>query len=106
MPWSDADGRNRNGSLVNIHFWGWMIGTMMMTYSMGMAGVRGMLRRTLYDSALYEPYMTVAMIGGMLIAAAFVVFLINLIGSLGLRTVIGLFLPERGQRERIAAAAD
>ena len=85
----------RSQRLVNYHFWGWIVGTMLMTYAMGMAGTRGMLRRTLYEGGLFQPYMIVALIGGLLVAVAFVVFLVNILWTLGWRNTVTVLLPER-----------
>lgn len=85
----------RSRRLVDVHFWGWMIGTFMMTYAMGMAGTRGMLRRMLYFDGLYQPYMIVALIGGLLVAVAFISFLVNLLWTLGWSNVLSVVLPER-----------
>lgn len=89
----------RSPQLVDWHFWGWLGGTMLMTYAMGMAGARGMLRRTLYAAGSpFEPYMIVALIGGLLVAAAFVAFLVNILWMLGRRTTLSVLLPERWVR--------
>ncbi|MCL4534480.1 MAG: cbb3-type cytochrome c oxidase subunit I [Bacteroidetes bacterium] len=94
----------RSQRLVDYHFWGWLVGAMMMTYAMGMAGSQGMLRRTLYATTQYQPYMVVALIGGLLMSVAFVVFLVNLIGTLGWANILSLVVPERWLRPRIGQA--
>ncbi len=90
----------RSQRLVDYHFWGWLAGAMLMVYAMGMAGTQGMLRRTLYTDTLYQPYMVVALVGAVLMSAAFVLFLVNLIGTLGLVNALSLFVPERWLRPR------
>jgi cytochrome c oxidase subunit 1 len=80
---------------VDIHLWGWLLGTFTMTSAMGWAGNLGMLRRTLYFDGSYRPEMIAAMIGGLLMALAFCVFIIYLVRSLGWRNVTSLFLPEK-----------
>jgi cytochrome c oxidase subunit 1 len=85
----------RSQRLVDVHFWAWTLGAMIMTYAMGMAGSQGMLRRTLYANGLYQPYMEAAMVGALLMTLAFVVFLINLLATLGWSNVLSLVLPER-----------
>jgi cytochrome c oxidase subunit 1 len=85
----------RNKRLIDVHFWFWIVGSVVMAYAMGMAGSRGMLRRTFYEGNLYQPYTLVAIIGGALIAVGLLAFLVNLIGTLGLRNVLALFVPER-----------
>lgn len=80
--------------LVNYHFWGWLGGAMLMTYAMGMAGTQGMLRRTLYATTQYQPYMGVALVGALLMGVAFVFFLVNIILTFGWRNILSLFIPE------------
>jgi cytochrome c oxidase subunit 1 len=85
----------RSKALINIHFWLWIGGSVIMAYAMGMAGSRGMLRRTFYEGTTFQPYTLVAIAGGVLTALGFLAFLVNLIGTLGVTNVLGLFLPER-----------
>ena len=85
----------RSQRLANVHFWAWLVGALMMTYAMGLAGSRGMLRRMLYENGLYQPYMQVALIGAFLMAGGFVAFLVNVVGTLGWTNVLSLVLPER-----------
>ena len=66
-----------------------------MAYAMGMAGSRGMLRRTFYEAGQFQGYTLVAIIGGSLAALGLLAFLVNLVGTLGLRNVLGIILPER-----------
>ncbi len=81
--------------LVDVHFWLWMPGTVLMTLVMSRAGSLGMLRRTLYENGEFSAYSGVAIIGTLLVAAGLVVFLINIIYTLGLVNVLSLFVPER-----------
>jgi cytochrome c oxidase subunit 1 len=90
--------------LVNVHFWFWMVGNVVMAYSMGMAGSKGMARRTLYESNQYQTYEMVAWLGGLGVAIGFLAFLINVIHTLGLTNVLGLFLPEKWLNRRQALA--
>ncbi len=85
----------RSKALVNIHFWLWIGGSVVMAYAMGMAGSRGMLRRTFYLGGEFQAYTLVAIIGGLLISVGFLAFLVNLIGTLGIRNVVAIFVPER-----------
>jgi cytochrome c oxidase subunit 1 len=96
----------RSKALVNIHFWFWMVGSVVMAYAMGMAGSQGMLRRTFYEGARYQPYTFVAIIGGSLVAIGFLAFLVNLIGTLGLVNVLSLFVPEKWLAGRQAAPSE
>jgi cytochrome c oxidase subunit 1 len=95
----------RSRALINAHFWLWMGGSVVMAYAMGMAGSRGMLRRTFYEAGEFQGYTLVAVIGGVLVSLGFLAFLVNLIGTVGLRNVVGLFVPERWLEGREAAAA-
>ena len=81
--------------LVDWHLWLWLIGSVSMAYAMGMAGSQGMLRRTLYTGGEFTPYTLVAIIGGSILSIGFVLFLVNLISTLGLKNVLSLFIPEK-----------
>jgi heme/copper-type cytochrome/quinol oxidase subunit 1 len=81
--------------LVDLHLWMWMIGSVVMAYAMGMAGSRGMLRRTIYFNGEFASYTLVAVIAGVIVSIGFLLFLINLINTLGIRNVLSLFIPER-----------
>lgn len=94
----------RSQRLVDVHFWSWLGGAVIMAYAMGMAGTRGMLRRTLYENGLYEPYMQVALIGALLMAVGFIAFLINIVGTLGWANTLSLVVPERWLRPRLGRA--
>ena len=85
----------RSKALINVHFWLWIAGSVIMAYAMGMAGSQGMLRRTFYAGGLFQGYTLVAIIGGVLISIGFLAFLVNLVGTLGLGNVFALFVPER-----------
>lgn len=58
---------------------------------MGMAGLRGMLRRTIYYEGEFEGYMWLAAISGAMILVALVIFLFNIVMTLGLKGAIGIF---------------
>lgn len=74
-----------------VHFWLWMGGAFLMTYSMGMAGTNGMLRRMLYpEGSIYQPYLNLAMVGGIILGVGFIVFLVNLVLSVGKTTLVKL----------------
>ena len=84
--------------LSNLHFWLWTIGGIGMAFSMGLAWRDGMLRRTLYPGVtMYLPYMNGAMFFGIILALGFLAFLVNLVRTYGLRTLIGLFIPQVSQ---------
>ena len=66
---------------------------------------KGRLRRTFYEGTAFQPYTLVATFGGILIAVGFLVFLANVIGTLGLTNVLALFVPERWLGRRPPAPA-
>jgi cytochrome c oxidase subunit 1 len=91
--------------LIDAHFWLWIVGSVVMAYAMGMAGAKDMLRRTFYEGTQFQPYTLVAIIGGVLVSLGFVAFLVNLVGTLGLRNVLSLVIPEQWLAQRGATPA-
>ena len=94
----------RSQRLVDLHFWLWMPGSVLMTMVMSRAGSLGMLRRTIYETATSS---SVYAGGDHRLAAdraGFVVFLVNIIATLGLTNVLSLFVPDRWLEKRRAAA--
>jgi len=81
--------------LANIHFWFHLLGGIGMGAFMGMAGLKGMLRRTLYVNGEFETLMILAAVSGALLLIAFLVFFYNIVMSLGLKGVIGIFMPAK-----------
>ena len=81
--------------LANFHFWAHIIGGIGMGAFMGMAGLGGMLRRTIYLNGEYNLYMILAGICGGLLLLAFLAFFYNIVMSLGLKGVIGIFTPSK-----------
>ncbi len=88
-------GKTLDEKLADVHLLLMSIGGVVMGLAMGTAGTSGMLRRTLYPMGLgpYEPYMIAATIGAFVMAAGFVVFLINVIKTVKLSTIINLIIP-------------
>lgn len=83
----------RSNRLVNVHFWCNFIGGIGMSMAMGYAGLAGMLRRNLYfGDTKYLPYMYVAMFFGLLITVGYAAMMINIIRSVGVKTLISLFI--------------
>jgi cytochrome c oxidase subunit 1 len=83
--------------LSNVHFWCQMIGGIGMSVAMGFAGLDGMLRRTLYfGDASYLNEMSLAAGFGAVLLVGYLALLMNLIRSIGARTLVSLFvmLPE------------
>ncbi|MEM5775400.1 MAG: cbb3-type cytochrome c oxidase subunit I, partial [Anaerolineaceae bacterium] len=91
--------------LVNAHLWCWMIGSVVMAYAMGMAGSNGMLRRTIYTNSEFSPYTLVGLFGGLLAGLGLILFLVNLISTIGVRNVLALVIPDRGPRTQPAETA-
>lgn len=77
--------------LANFHFWGQLVGGIGMGAFMGMAAMDGALRRTLYLEGEYSTYMILAGICGLMLMAAWVAFLTNLLLSVGLKGLIGIY---------------
>lgn len=77
--------------LANLHFWCHLIGGIGMGAFMGMAGLQGMLRRTIYFNLEYGPYMILAAISGALLIVALAAFLVNIVMTLGLKNTVGIF---------------
>ena len=70
-----------------------------MAYAMGLAGSKGMLRRTLYTGGEFTPYTLVAIIGGTILSIGFVIFLVNLVSTLGIKNVFSILIPEKWQKK-------
>ncbi len=81
--------------LANFHFWAHLIGGIGMGAFMGMAGLQGMLRRTIYLNGEFNIYMILAGICGGLLLLAFLAFFFNIVMSLGVKGVIGIFTPSK-----------
>ena len=81
--------------LVNIHFWCHLIGGIGMGAFMGMAGLNGMLRRSLYLDGEFNTLMILAALSGTLIFIGFLAFFFNIVLSVGLKGVVGIFTPSK-----------
>jgi len=82
-----------SAKLSNTHFWMYLLGGIGMGAFGGMAGLDGMLRRHLYINGEFNTYMILAAICGSMILIAWAIFLFNIIMSVGLKGLIGIFLP-------------
>jgi len=58
-----------------------------------MAGLNGMLRRTLYVNGEFNLYMILAALCGTLLLIGFLAFFYNVVMSVGLKGVLGIFTP-------------
>ena len=81
--------------LANVHFWCHLVGGIGMGAFMGMAGLQGMLRRTLYVDGEFNTLMILAALSGALILIAFLAFFYNIVMSVGIKGVIGIFTTLR-----------
>lgn len=81
--------------LANFHFWAQLIGGIGMGAFMGMAGLNGMLRRSIYANGEFNTYMVLAGLCGALLLFGFLAFFFNIVMSVGLNGVIGIFLPSK-----------
>ncbi len=81
--------------LANFHFWGQLIGGIGMGAFMGMAGLHGMLRRSLYVNGEFNTYMILSALCGALLLFAFLAFFFNIVMSVGINGVIGIFMPSK-----------
>ena len=84
-----------SSKLSNAHYWLHLIGGIGMGAFMGMAGLDGMLRRHLYVHGEFNPEMIWAAITGGMILLAWVLFLLNVVMSFGIKGLIGIFLPAK-----------
>lgn len=83
----------RSNRLVNVHFWCNFIGGIGMSMAMGYAGLAGMLRRNLYfGQTKYLPYMHVSLLFGVLIVVGYAAMMLNIIRSVGVKTLVSLFV--------------
>ena len=92
--------------LANIHFWCHLVGGIGMGAFMGMAGLNGMLRRTIYYHGEFNWYMILAALSGALMFIAFLAFFYNIVMSLGLNGVIQIFFPSKLKVEDTVPAAE
>jgi len=84
-----------SSKLSNIHFWMFLIGGIGMGAFAGMAGLNGMLRRHLYVHGEFNTYMVLAAICGSMVLISWAIFLYNIVMSVGIKGLIGIFLPAK-----------
>lgn len=85
--------------LANIHFWLHLLGGIGMGAFMGMAGLKGMLRRTLYFNGEFDLYMILALVCGALLLFAFLAFFFNILMTVGIEGLIGIFKPVKNKNK-------
>ncbi|MEN6376072.1 MAG: cbb3-type cytochrome c oxidase subunit I [Smithella sp.] len=84
-----------SNKLAGFHFWAHLLGGIGMGAFMGMAGLQGMLRRTIYFEGEFTSCMVLAALAGFLLALGFAAFFFNIVMSVGLTGVIGIFMPSK-----------
>jgi cytochrome c oxidase subunit 1 len=89
--------------LANFHFWAHLAGGIGMGAFMGMAGLQGMLRRSLYVNGEFNIYMILAAICGSLLLLAFLAFFYNIVMTVGIKGVIGIFSPAKNKTTDLIA---
>ena len=92
--------------LANIHFWGQLVGGIGMGAFMGMAGLKGMLRRSIYANGEFNVYMILAGLCGLLILVGFLSFFVNIVMSVGLKGVLGIFARSTLDKDKLLPARE
>jgi cytochrome c oxidase subunit 1 len=72
---------------------------------MGMAGLNGMLRRSLYVNGEFNFFMILAALCGTLLLIGFLSFFFNIVMSVGLKGVLGIFMPAKIKTKDLIPAA-
>ncbi|MBK7213781.1 MAG: cbb3-type cytochrome c oxidase subunit I [Bacteroidales bacterium] len=93
-----------SNKLANLHFWCQLLGGIGMGAFMGMAGLKGMLRRTLYFNGEFSLYMILAALAGSLLLIGFLAFFYNIVMSVGLNGVIGIFTKAETETKDLVPA--
>ncbi len=90
--------------LATAHFWLHLVGGIGMGSFMGMAGIDGMLRRSVYIDGEYNTFMILAGICGGMLLLAFAAFLFNIVMTVGVKGLIGIYSPAKtNSRECVPA---
>jgi cytochrome c oxidase subunit I len=90
--------------LATFHFWTHLLGGIGMGAFMGMAGLQGMLRRTVYYEHEFQVFMVLAGLCGCLLAAGLLAFLLNIVMTVGLKGALGIFLPSHMNPDELLPA--
>ncbi len=88
-----------SSKLSNTHFWLQLIGGLGMGTFAGMAGLDGMLRRHLYVDGEFNTLMILAAICGAMVLLAWFLFLLNIVLSVGIKGLVGIFLPSHDKTD-------
>ncbi len=92
--------------LANLHFWAQLLGGIGMGAFMGMAGLKGMLRRTIYYNGEFNIYMILAALCGLLLLVGFLSFFVNIVMSVGLKGVLGIFAKSTLDKDKLLPAQE
>jgi len=92
--------------LATAHFWCHLAGGIGMGAFMGMAGLRGMLRRTIDFEGIYFWYMLLAAASGTLLLIALVCFVVNVVMTFGIRGALSLFTRSKRPAAEILPDVD
>ena len=87
--------------LANFHFWAHLLGGIGMGAFMGMAGLKGMLRRVVYHNGEFDLYMILAALCGTLLLLAFLAFFYNIVMTVGFKGVLGIFTPSKLDKNQL-----
>ena len=87
--------------LSNYHFWLHLLGGIGMGAFMGMAGLLGMLRRTLYYNGEFNIFMILAAVAGAALMLAYLAYFFNLAMTLGLKGILEIFKPSKLPADQI-----
>ena len=90
--------------LATFHFWAHLLGGIGMGAFMGMAGLKGMLRRTLYFNGEFDLYMILAAICGGLLLLGFLAFFYNIVMTVGINGVLGIFSRSKLDKDTLLPA--
>ncbi|NEW61438.1 cbb3-type cytochrome c oxidase subunit I [Sulfurovum sp. bin170] len=91
--------------LANFHFWAHLIGALGMSCFMGLAAMDGALRRVLYVDGEFNTYMILGALCGMLILISWLAFLINVVMTIGIKGLIGIYTPAKSDTKDLVPAA-
>jgi len=92
--------------LANFHFWAHLLGGIGMGAFMGMAGLKGMLRRVVYHNGEFNLYMILAGLAGTLLLLSFLAFFYNIVMTVGLKGVLGIFIPSKLDKNKLLPDAE
>lgn len=81
--------------IANFHFWAHLIGALGMSFFMGQAAMGGALRRYIYVNGEYTSFMILGALCGMLILVAWAAYLYNVVMSIGVKGLIGIYTPSK-----------